>query len=144
MDPISLSASIAGLCSLSIEVIKLLHGYITGVKSAPDEAQKLHMELSLLTSVLDKLVLFLRSEDMKGNNFEQTSTLTMVYRICRERMSDLYRKMEHFDKSKKVGLKERVIGIVKWPFIEGECIRSMEMISRCTQCFQFSLSVENW
>jgi hypothetical protein len=82
MDPVSLSASIAGLLSLSIEITKPLNEYITGVKSAPTEAQSLLNEIMALNSVLEQLTKFLQSEDAKGIAFDQTSALRTVIAFC--------------------------------------------------------------
>jgi hypothetical protein len=47
-DPLSISASIAGIIGLANEVAKIVTAYVAGVKSAPDDAHCLSRELTAL------------------------------------------------------------------------------------------------
>jgi hypothetical protein len=66
-DPLSISASVAGLLSLTIELTKSLNNYISGVKSAPEDSKRLCTETEALSAVLEKLVKFLRDQDKEGD-----------------------------------------------------------------------------
>ena len=94
MDPLSLCASIAGLTSLTIELIRILRDYTGGFKSAPNDAQELLTEIILLHDVLNQLKEFLRSEDMKGKKFDQSNVLSSIIVISQNHIQDLVRKLE--------------------------------------------------
>jgi hypothetical protein len=55
MDPLSLSASVAGLLSLGMELGKVLGRFISDVKSARQDATELNIKVSALCNVLDEL-----------------------------------------------------------------------------------------
>ncbi|PVI05179.1 hypothetical protein DM02DRAFT_668413 [Periconia macrospinosa] len=55
MDPLSFSASIAGLLSLTIQITKLTYEYVSGVKDAPKAAQSLLAETTAIENILRDL-----------------------------------------------------------------------------------------
>jgi hypothetical protein len=69
MDPVTLCTSVARFLSLTFQITQILNDRVRGVKSTPQEAQMLLMEVTALSLVLDQLVKFLRSEGAKGNSF---------------------------------------------------------------------------
>ena len=52
MDPFSITAGIAGLLSLAIQVQQIVSKYTASVKHAAIESQELHTELRALVTVL--------------------------------------------------------------------------------------------
>jgi hypothetical protein len=52
MDPISISIGVAGFLSLTLE-INILSNYVSDVKSAPEEANGLLREITVLKVVLE-------------------------------------------------------------------------------------------
>jgi hypothetical protein len=65
MDPLSISAGVAGFLSLAIEISKILTAYVGSVKSAPEEAQQLLQEVSALYNVSKQLAQVLRNDEVK-------------------------------------------------------------------------------
>jgi hypothetical protein len=94
MDPLSISAAVAGFLSLAMDISTILKDYISGVKSAPEDAQNLLVEVATLCKVLDDLVKFLRSDDLKGRKFEKTSVLLMAIETGQSRLELLYGKLD--------------------------------------------------
>lgn len=74
MDPLSLSAGVAGVLSLALEMTKILTVYVSDVESAPEEARGLLIEASALCSVLDQLVNFLQTISRKTPLLTPSST----------------------------------------------------------------------
>jgi len=140
MDPLTIATGIAGFLSLTFEIAAVLKEYISGVKSATSDAGNLLTEIEALNHVLEQLVTFLRSEDAKGNTFNQTSVLCSVIAVCHGRAEYLYRKLEKlFCEDKRI----RVMKRIKWPLDKQECQQTVEILHRCTQTFEFSLSISN-
>jgi hypothetical protein len=87
MDPLSISAAVAGFLSLAMDISKILKDYIDGVQTAHEDAQNLLKEVAVLCHVLEKLVQFLRSEDLvKGKRFDKTSVLLLAADTCQRRL----------------------------------------------------------
>jgi hypothetical protein len=91
MDPLSLSASIAGLLSLSLEVTKILTNFLSTVKSAPSEANSLTTEVTALSQVLETLVEVLRSDDSEVTTFDEQSILCSIISACQEHIGSLFK-----------------------------------------------------
>lgn len=143
MDPLSvlgLSASIAGLLSLLKDVVDVLKNYTDGVTSAPDDAQKLLTELIPLSSVLQQLKVFLKTEEVKGN-FYKTSALYSVVQFCQAQIETLYEKLIKLRRSEHKWA--RNLEHFKWPFKKQEFSETAETLYRCAQIFQFSLTIDN-
>ena len=68
-DPLSLVASVAGLTSLAIELLKILNAYASGAKSAPKDVSQLLMEVEALNTVLRQLLSFLLDNDIDQESF---------------------------------------------------------------------------
>jgi hypothetical protein len=140
MDPFSLSTGIAGLISLGMELTRILQGYISDYKSAPEDAHNLLVEVTSLCHVLKQFVEFLR-KDFKGR-LEPTSALVALIRTCQEEVEGLYKKLE---KLKGGGNKvKELVDRLKWPLKKEEFESTVTTLHRFMQTFQFSLSVANW
>jgi hypothetical protein len=149
MDPFTLSTGVVGFLSLAFQITQILNDYVSRLKSAPQEAQTLLMEVTTLSLVLDQLVKFLQSEDAKGNSFNQTSVLCSVMMVCQSNIEGLYKKLDGVygaDKAKReklhgVEMVARIFERLKWPFSKVECQQIVKTLHRCTQTFEFSLTV---
>ncbi|CCX08581.1 hypothetical protein FPQ18DRAFT_387597 [Pyronema domesticum] len=92
MDPLSLSASVAGLMSQAMEVTKILSQYTRDVKSALDDVNELSTEVSALSHVLNTAVTILRSNELEGTSFTEQSILSSVVTSCQVHINTIYRK----------------------------------------------------
>jgi hypothetical protein len=111
MDPLGLSASVAGLLSLALEVTKILNGYIGGVVSAPQEALELNTEITALHHVLRSIIDVLRKEDIENETvtFDRQSIMCSVISACESHIKIWCKrlaKLQSFD----------MMARLTWPF----------------------------
>ncbi|KAI5817196.1 hypothetical protein BZA77DRAFT_263220, partial [Pyronema omphalodes] len=143
MDPLSLSASVAGFIGLTIQISQILKAYIGGVQSAPEEARNLLTQVDALNHVLQHLIDFLRTEDMKGRGFSKTSVLCVAIAASQKRLEQLYLtlgKLQSRESSTKFG---KLRGRIEWPLKKEEYHQTLTELQKFAQTFQFSLVVSN-
>jgi hypothetical protein len=142
MDPFTVSTGLAGFLSLALELAKSLSNYASGVKSAPADANLLYMEITALCNVLEDLIKFLRAEASRGDQsaFQQESYLYSAIGLCQADIQKLYHKFEKFHGVDKIA---RLLEQLKWPLRKDDCDRTVNMLQRFSQTFQFSLLVSN-
>jgi hypothetical protein len=132
MDPLSLSASVAGLLSLALEVTKTLHAYISDVKSAPQDACELETEVSALCHSLETIVGMLRSEDVEGKAFDDQSILRSVISACQGHIESILKMVSKLRSIGKAGPMAWMAG----PFKKDECQRSIQTLHPYVQTLQ--------
>jgi hypothetical protein len=143
-DPLSVSASIAGLIGLANEVAKILAQYISNVISAHEDAHRLHKELAALCHVLEQFRGFLRSQDaLPQTHFDKTSTLLSVLGFTTSKVNGLYKKLDKLGASHG-GITADLVERMKRPLHRHECEELVKELRRLVRCFQFSLNIENW
>lgn len=76
-DPLSISASIAGIIGLTNEVAKIVTAYVVGVKY-----------------VLEQMLDLLRNEQWENTVFKQTPVLISVLGFTKWQVDDLYKKLD--------------------------------------------------
>jgi hypothetical protein len=141
-DPLSVSASIVGLIGLTNEVLKIVGEYTSGVKSAHEDATRIHRELTALCFVLQQMCDLLRREQLQGTSFDDTSVMVSVLGFTSAQIKDLYKKLalERFGADNKVAeLWEKM----KLPLRQDDCEKAVAALHRLVQYFEFSLSVSN-
>ena len=136
VDPFSLATSIAGLISLSLEVTKVAHQYIHGVRNSSKHIEGFLQELAALTDVLRQLEVFLKKDEAGERSFEQTSVLVKTYEACRscleETRTTLQRRInEH-----------KLLKALTWPLVGKEHQEVISAISRWIHTFQFALTID--
>ena len=142
MDPFTIATGLAGLLSLTQEIANILSTYTNGVKNAPKAARSVLTETSTLSQVLGQLIEFLRAEETNSKcsgKFRQTSALCSVIAICKDHIETIYRKLKFQGKPER-----DLLHRLKWPFERDECVELVGVLHRCSQTFQFSLTIENW
>lgn len=142
MDPLSVAASVAGLMTLSIEVVHVISDYYKSTKNAPRDVQEIKNELESLSIILERLELVLRSDKIRYNSFsfDTSSVLTTALNSCEQKIREISSKL----KPPKDSSASRVWERLKWPFSEKEVQKLLEILRRCILTFQFSLTVEGW
>lgn len=135
-DPFSLAAGIAGLISLSLEVTKIAHQYVQGVRNSSKDIEDFLQELAALTDVLRQLDAFLKKDEAGKRSFDQTSILVKTYKACRSSLektrSTLQRRVnEH-----------KFLKALTWPFVGKEHQQIIVTILHWIHTFQFALTVE--
>jgi len=79
MDPLSLSASIAGLITLADVVVDRVYTYIKGVKNARKEIAALLTEVTGLFGILNSLRLVVTRYEEPGVQFQSTMQIHHIY-----------------------------------------------------------------
>ncbi|CCX10120.1 Similar to hypothetical protein FOXB_01642 [Fusarium oxysporum Fo5176]; acc. no. EGU87848 [Pyronema omphalodes CBS 100304] len=102
MDPLSLSAGVAGFLGLAIEVTKILNAYIKDVNDAPKETSELKTKVSILSHVLEKLVDILQSDDVEAITFGEQSLLFSVVSSCERHVKLVYKNLAKLRDANKV------------------------------------------
>ena len=140
MDPFTIATGLAGLISLTSDIVQILTDYTGGVKSATKDARSVLTEVTALSHVLQQLIEFLRKDDTNSKcRFRDTSALCSVIAICRNHIQVMYRKIKFQGKPEK-----DLLARLKWPFEKQECQEIVEVLHRCSQTFTFSLQIANW
>ena len=138
-DPISISASVAGLISLADLVFSRAYTYIKAVDSAPEEAQSLVSSLGALSGILHNL--FLVARQMEGEPVDATIRINYIS-SCRRTMEKMKKKLGSFDmysSDDKLRLRKRL----KWPFSATE-VKSLGMeIERHKSTLSLALNVDS-
>ncbi|KAF8849434.1 hypothetical protein BDZ45DRAFT_752800 [Acephala macrosclerotiorum] len=99
MDPLSISASVAGLITITQAVAQGLTTYIIAVKGAPTEMQSLIEELKSLNAILNEIQrAFENKED--GQSLAEAGALTKTLLACQQILSETLIKLEEFDMSR--------------------------------------------
>lgn len=93
MDLLSLSVFAAGFLGLAIQITQILQTYVDSVRSTHEEAQKLLTDVAALAYVLEDIVKFLGSEDLKGRSFDKTSLLLVSIEVGRSCLERLFAKL---------------------------------------------------
>lgn len=142
MDTLSLSTGAAGLLSLAIEVTRILHNYISGVRSAPQDASELNTEDSALCHVLVTLVEDLRNNDIntKGKAFDDQSILRAVITECQKLIAAVYKKISKLKSTDKTAV---LIARITWPFQKEEYQEAVRTLHRYVQTLQVLLIASN-
>ncbi|KAI5815433.1 hypothetical protein BZA77DRAFT_344906 [Pyronema omphalodes] len=146
MDPLSLSASIAGLISLTIEVTKIISEYRSGFKNAPKEASELSTEVAALHHVLETALEILINEysNSEDTTFDEKNILFSIVDACEEHMNVIHTKMAKLQAGIKGAAKfPLLMARLKWPFEREDCQQSIQIIHRYVQTLQVLLIASN-
>lgn len=137
-DPLSISASVAGLISLAIQVSQLLYTQIQVAKHAPGDAKELLGELQGIASVLKQLEAFLGAQGIHERKFGANSMLTMAIQGCTVRILDMQERVEKLNTHRVGGIIERG----KWFYKQDEHREVVGYLHRSLTIFQLCLTIE--
>lgn len=143
VDPFTLATGVAGILSLSIQLAKATKNYVDGIKSAPREVEELLLKTNALSEVLEKLVVFLRSDHVERIAFQPDSGLSSVLKHCEKRLECLCKKLKSLTVSDKTKLSS-ALDRLKWPLEKKECEETTRHLHECAQTFHFCLTIGNW
>lgn len=113
-DPLSISASVAGLITIAETAFRGTFKYIKGVKDAPKEIVTLSSELSLLYGMLNRLQLVV--SQLEGETFDSAVQIHHIH-SCYLTLEKIKKLLDKFDTSSLEDQKlERMKRRLKWPF----------------------------
>ncbi len=140
MDPLSVTASAAGLASFALQVAQAVTIYVKAAKDAPKTVKEIEQELFLTQTVLERLEKFLASQALSSASFDPSSVLPAAIASCHDVVYDVSDKLQKAQQNGKLLVRERL----KWPFSEKETQKRLNALRRCVSTFQFSLTIEGW
>jgi hypothetical protein len=147
-EPLSIAASIAGLVSLSLDVVKIVRKTITTIANAPKEAHELVDKLQNLTEVLQFLPDFVDKNDAlvsqsssSANNPSSSTAALPTLTVVTGKCSDLLKKIRaHSDELKGggvAGVKRRVLWFLDKELLVEAGIELQRFITIFAQCKSF-------
>ncbi|RSM03513.1 hypothetical protein CDV31_010444 [Fusarium ambrosium] len=140
MDPLSVSASIAGLVTLADLVFRATSRYAKQVKGAPKEVQDLMNEVKDLSCVLHNLSLVAFS--LETDPDPQNANTPKPYHLheCRQLLRQLEEKLPVLEtQSSRQKLQSRL----KWPFSSSETKEILASVSRHKQTINIALAADS-
>jgi hypothetical protein len=147
-EPLSIAASVAGLVSLSLDVVKILRKTITTIANAPKEAHELVDKLQNLTEVLQFLQDFVDKNDAlvqaqssssanKPSSTTALPTLTVVTGKCSELLKKIRAHSDELNEGGAAGVKRRVLWFLDKDLLSEAGIELQRFITIFAQCKSF-------
>lgn len=138
-DPLSISASIAGLISIADIVTRRSFKYVKGVKNSKKEVEKLIAEVMHLFGVLNQLKLVAcRFED---EQFEPTMQIHHI-QSCYDLLEKIKFRLDEADPSNGCSVKKALKKQLTWPFSHPETTELIEAVERHKGILGLALSAD--
>lgn len=140
MDPFSVTAGIAGLLSLSLQIQQIVAKYIESAKNAPQEAQALAVKLTALISVLEQLERFLEKH-AGGGHFTESSVLYSTTKQCEGSLQQLYKTLSKFvsaTSSDSISWRR----YLRWPLTKEKHQQTVSVLHEYLEIFDLSMSMD--
>ena len=134
-DPVS----IVGLVLAVPPLIKPIVDYISGVKDAPRNVVEIRDELRNLQSIFMQLADLLEDERYE-DKFSDVSTLYHSTRDFSLKLEDFRQKLEKRSRDFDIGIRQMASSMLD-PFRDIRTQRTLQMLQRYTQLFQFALTI---
>lgn len=144
MDPLSFSASIAGVISLADSVFTRVHKYIRAVNSAKQDIQALSEEVNWLAAVLRSLQALATELEAEGDRFDPTLRIQLVGN-CKQTLEKIETRVKKAADRLSCRTASKVTGIMqqlKWPFSASETKELLEEVSRHKATMTAALSAD--
>ncbi|KAI4130165.1 MAG: hypothetical protein LQ338_001873 [Usnochroma carphineum] len=113
MDPLSVAASIIGICTAAVQVNALLKGFIDSSKGAPASARHVLTEVTGIYACLNQLEIFLSGRQESSNSRRSLVMIEQVIVVFTDCVS-MFSELEQTVESLKTNERMRVIDRVKW------------------------------
>ncbi len=158
MDPFTLATGLAGLLSLTIELTKISHGYVSDAREAQKSIQGFILELINLKKILSDLHTKVMLEPDIAEAFEgrcssimenlqsqsttaskQPATLSSMD-LCKAELDSLLKKLR---KKSSGSLFRATINRLVWPLGKEATQKAVDSLHRCTRIFEMSISTDN-
>ncbi|OTB08970.1 hypothetical protein M426DRAFT_130023 [Hypoxylon sp. CI-4A] len=140
-DPLSVSASIAGVIALADLTFKLVYKYARGVKDAKGDIESLADEINGLSSVLRTLEAIAGVLESEGDAFDPSLRLHYLHH-CRK-------TLDKIEKRVRVGInrlaKSKISAVamqLKWPFSSSETQNLLTELARHKETITMALSAD--
>lgn len=139
MDPLSISASIAGLISAADVVVTRLYKYIKGVKDAEKDVSALATEVTGLYGVLNSLRLV--AIRIEGERFEPTLRVHHIH-ACYDTLDSLRTLLDKNDPTLTSSRMEATMKRLQWPLSARRTKDFIEEVGRHKQTLSLATSAQ--
>ena len=141
-DPLSVSASIAGLITLADILFRRTYKYVKAVKKASKEIKALSTELGTLYGILNNLNLV--SHQLEDQTFEST-TRTHHINSCIQTLERIRSILDRDDASSLSDQRlETLKRKLRWPFSSSEAKEVIMELERHKTTLGLALSADSW
>ncbi|KAI5807783.1 hypothetical protein BZA77DRAFT_288824 [Pyronema omphalodes] len=144
MDPLSITAAVAGFLSLAGQIATTLKDYVDSVRSAPEEVRSLYLEVKALSQVLENFVGFLTKDDLHRRNLESSCVLISAVQACKYRLEELGGQLADLSEACSKRKLPGWITRMRWPLNKDEVQQTIVALQRFTHIFQFSMVTKNY
>jgi hypothetical protein len=143
MDPLSISASIAGVLSLADTVFRLVFNFSKQAVSAKKDVQALADEVRSISGLLHNLMLLAEGF---GDTDGLSTTILRVHHLesCYHSLSSLKSRLD--DAEKDFSSSNRIVSLqrrLRWPLSSSETKTVLEQLSRHKQTINVALSADS-
>jgi hypothetical protein len=141
-DPLSISASVAGLLSLIIQVADGTYQYASSVRNAPSAVTALLKELQALKTVLVKLDDLTHDEHNSQAVLNRDAAVVSLLDIesCTAEIAKLQRKLgSRLDVRGRMSIVQHLI----WPFLEDSTMQMAKKLHSYVDIFHLALSMDS-
>ena len=139
-DPISISASIAGLVTLADIVARKTCKYAIAAKESQKEISTLLAELSTLSGVLRGVENV--ASELELEDFE-TNTRVHHVRLCEQSLNKLDTVLSKYDCEPLRGKKMEVLHKLKWPFAKPKTVELIDEFKRHQETLKLALASDS-
>ena len=137
-DPMSISASIASLVSITDTVFTKIFNYVKSVKGTPQEVRDLSTSIGALSGILHNLLLVARQ--LEGESFDTTIQITHIS-SCRLVLNYVKTMLDKFGASPH-GTQMEKMKRFKWPFSASEAKSLIGDLERHKTALSLALDVD--
>lgn len=137
-DPLSVSASIASLITITESVFNRAFKYAKAVKGAPDVVRNLASSIGALSGILHNL--FPVARQLEGETFDTSIQISHIS-SCRRTMDRMQEILEKYDPSSNGGQMEKIKRL-KWPFSASEAKTLTTEMEQHKSTLSLALSVD--
>ncbi|KAI5810778.1 hypothetical protein BZA77DRAFT_360635 [Pyronema omphalodes] len=135
MDPLSITAAVAGFLSLTGQIATTLKAYVDSVRSAPSEVKSLYLEVKALSQVLENFAQFVK-DDLHGD-----CVLFNAVESCGYQLKALDGKLADLSKAFSKGKLQEWAKRMGWPLKKDDVQQTIFALQRFTHIFQFSILI---
>jgi hypothetical protein len=134
-DPLSSISTILGACDVILRTILAGAQYVTAVKEARKDFERIQFEIQNLQAITAALGEFLKSQKVKTHGFHTTAPIAKAIEECRVYISKLQK--DFTTKSQRSRL--------LWPIAGKKDVQqTLQDLDRFTNLFHWALSVNGW
>jgi len=139
-DPLSISASVAGLLSLTLSVSNACFQYLSSVRNSSASVASFYQEIGSLKSVLVRLDELTHTLSTSSQYLTSLNSLSLLDGIaeCRQGLEQIHEKL---DRRFGRNALSRGFHCLMWPFAKQETLDIVKRLYRFKSIFYLSMSI---